>query len=210
MAVSMIGLGGSVGGSVAADVLVVNSFADLESKKDSVGGAVGAGGSAETLQTDFCRILPFCPLSPQAAGKIVLFNAKFVTYGETVIYRVTGASAAAKVRPSHLCCTKLGMMRSQPSCETQSFGCWQVGAVGCLVRSISSFSMGNPHTGAMEYDATAPKIMAAAISTEHAGRGAHRGHWRHSSLTIFFLPSTTLSSFPLSFSPLCVQTSWRG
>lgn len=41
----------------------------------------------------------------QAAGKIVLFNAKFVTYSDTVIYRVIGATAAAKVSKKTNCWT---------------------------------------------------------------------------------------------------------
>jgi len=65
----MLGLGGSIatpGEGITADVLVVNSFEDLEAKKDL------------------------------ADGKIVLFNVPFTTYGETVQYRLNGAAEAAK------------------------------------------------------------------------------------------------------------------
>lgn len=113
MKLSMIGLGGSVGGDIWARVISVSSFEELESR---------AG---------------------EAVGKIVLFNAPFVSYGETVIYRVAGAVAAAKV-----------------------------GAVASLVRSVSSFSMGNPHTGAMSYGTSVAEnltlIPGASVSTEHA------------------------------------------
>ena len=66
---AMLGLGGSVGTpkhGIRAEVLVVNSFAELETIRDKV------------------------------KGKIVLFNVPFTSYGETVQYRYKGASAAAK------------------------------------------------------------------------------------------------------------------
>ncbi len=76
----------------------------------------------------------------EAPGKIVLFDEPFVGYGPTVRYRGGAASAAAKV-----------------------------GAVAALIRSVSSFSMQNPHTGAMNYDSTVKnKIPAAALSVEDA------------------------------------------
>ena len=76
----------------------------------------------------------------EAAGKIVLFDAQFAGYGPTVRYRSGAANAAAKV-----------------------------GAVAALIRSVSSFSMQNPHTGAMSYDSTLKKkIPAAALSVEDA------------------------------------------
>jgi carboxypeptidase Q len=75
----------------------------------------------------------------EAKGKIVLFDEPFVSYGQTVRYRGGAASAAAKV-----------------------------GAVAALIRSVSSFSMQNPHTGAMNYDTTVKKIPAAALSVEDA------------------------------------------
>jgi carboxypeptidase Q len=65
----MLGLGGSVGtppAGITAEVLVVHSYADLESRR------------------------------AQARGKIVLFNVPFTTYGETVQYRSGGAVAAAR------------------------------------------------------------------------------------------------------------------
>ena len=76
----------------------------------------------------------------EARGKIVLFDVPFTTYGETVRYRGGAANAAIKV-----------------------------GAVAALVRSVSSFSMQNPHTGAMNYDSTLKKkIPVAALSVEDA------------------------------------------
>jgi carboxypeptidase Q len=75
----------------------------------------------------------------QAKGKIVLFDAPFVEYGQTVAYRGGGATAAAKV-----------------------------GALAVLVRSIASYSINSPHTGTLRYDTTVRKIPAAAITVEDA------------------------------------------
>ena len=83
------------------------------------------------------------------AGKIVLFNAPFTTYGETVAFRGSGASRAAKL-----------------------------GAVAALVRSVGSASLRTPHTGMLRYDETTPKIPAAAVTWEDAmaiGRMIKRG-----------------------------------
>jgi carboxypeptidase Q len=108
----MLGLGGSVAtpkGGITAPVLVVRSFEDLKQR---------AG---------------------EAQGKIVLFNAPFVNYSQTVTYRTRGASQAAKA-----------------------------GAVASLVRSITPFGLQTPHTGAMTYEAGLPRIPHAAITLEAA------------------------------------------
>jgi carboxypeptidase Q len=108
----MLGLGGSIGtptAGITAPVLVVTSFDDL------------TGRAAE------------------ARGKIVLFDVPFTEYGQTVRYRSTGASAAARV-----------------------------GAVAMLLRSVASFSMNTPHTGSLRYDSTTTRIPAAAITVEDA------------------------------------------
>jgi carboxypeptidase Q len=76
----------------------------------------------------------------EAKGKIVLFDVPFTGYGQTVRYRGGAANAAGKV-----------------------------GAVAALIRSVSAFSMQNPHTGAMSYDtASKVKVPAAALSVEDA------------------------------------------
>jgi Zn-dependent M28 family amino/carboxypeptidase len=72
-------------------------------------------------------------------GKIVLFNAPYEGYGQTVVYRSNGPSRAAAL-----------------------------GAVAVLVRSITPLAMQIPHTGALTYDDAQPKIPAAAISPEDA------------------------------------------
>lgn len=108
----MLGLGGSVGTTeegITGEVLVVQSFEELEQR------------------------------SSEAKGKIVLFNAKFTSYGATVTYRVNGASEAAK----H-------------------------GAIASLIASVASYSMQTPHTGVMRYAEDIPKIPHAAITVEDA------------------------------------------
>lgn len=82
----------------------------------------------------------------EAKGKIVLFDHPFPqdmppmeAYESAVAYRGGAPAAAAKV-----------------------------GAVAALIRSVSSFSIQNPHTGSTRYDTTVKKIPAAALSVEDA------------------------------------------
>ncbi|XP_064459435.1 carboxypeptidase Q-like [Ornithodoros turicata] len=75
----------------------------------------------------------------EACGKIVLLNAPFVKYSETVVYRYQSAAAASRA-----------------------------GALAVLIRSISPFSIDSPHTGIMEYEEGIKKIPAAALSIEDA------------------------------------------
>jgi carboxypeptidase Q len=123
----------ALGGSVAtpadgltAEVVVVNNFDELT--------ALGRA---------------------RVAGKIVLFNAKFdqlladngfagPAYGQSVIYRAIGASAAARL-----------------------------GAVAALNRSAGGADYRLPHTGALRYADDAPKIPAAAVTSEDAETIAH-------------------------------------
>src|SRR5579863_1650420 len=109
----MLGLGGSVATppeGITADVVAVSSFDELEK------------------------------LGKRAVeGRIVLYDAPFVSYGQTVQYRGNGASRAARL-----------------------------GAVAALVRSITPRSLRDPHTGAMQYSTTDPKIPTAAVSVEDA------------------------------------------
>src|SRR5436190_18312068 len=111
---AMLGLGDSVGTgaeAIQAEVLVVRTFEELDSKAAS------------------------------ARGRIVLFNVAFTNYGETVRFRSTGPSRAAR----H-------------------------GAVAVLVRAIGPSGLRTPHTGALAYATDAPKIPAAAIAAEDADR----------------------------------------
>jgi hypothetical protein len=82
-------------------------------------------------------------------GKIVFYNHPFdkdlvwvfSAYAEAVPYRALGASRAAKY-----------------------------GAVGVLVRSMSSSTDNNPHTGAMVYNDSFPKIPALAVGLQDADK----------------------------------------
>jgi carboxypeptidase Q len=110
----MLGLGGSIATpakGITGPVLVVHSFDELHQRTN------------------------------EARGKIVVYSAPFVSYGETVIYRTRGAIEAAKA-----------------------------GAVASLVRSITPFSLQTPHTGGMAYEEGVPKIPHAAITPEDAER----------------------------------------
>jgi hypothetical protein len=86
----------------------------------------------------------------KVAGKIVLFNYPFdkqmaaegrgnEAYGEAVVYRSDGPSAAARQ-----------------------------GAVACLIRSVGGADYRLPHTGQTQYADDAPKIPAGAVTAEDA------------------------------------------
>lgn len=109
----MLGLGGSVGsdGPIEAEVLVASSFDELAALPDEA-----------------------------VAGRIVLWDVPFTTYGATVAYRGRGASEAARK-----------------------------GAVASLVRSVTPVSLGAPHTGGLWYAKDAPQIPGAALTVEDSG-----------------------------------------
>ncbi len=110
----VIGLGGSVPtppSGIEADVLVVGSFDELRAR------------------------------SGEVKGRMVLFNAPFINYPDTVSYRNGGARAASAY-----------------------------GATAVLVRSIGPIGMQTLHTGSVEYSPDAAPIPAAAISVEDANR----------------------------------------
>ena len=109
---------------------------------------IGLGGSVGTplagITAPVMVVNNFDELTQRAAeakGKIVLFDVPFTNYGATVRYRGGAANAAMRV-----------------------------GAVAALIRSVSSFSMQNPHTGSMGYDSTLrmKRVPAAALSVEDA------------------------------------------
>jgi carboxypeptidase Q len=109
---AVVALGGSVstsGEGIEAELLVVESYEELDARR----------GEAE--------------------GKIVVFNVPFTTYGETVGYRITGASRAA-----------------------------DAGAVAALLRSVTPESLATPHTGVMAYDEGSEKVPFGAITPEAA------------------------------------------
>ncbi len=110
----MLGLGDSVGTTgdgIQAEVLIVHTFEELDAR------------------------------AAAAKGRIVLFNVPYTNYGETVRFRSTGPSRAARL-----------------------------GAVAMLIRAVGHPGLRTPHTGALQYAADVKKIPAAAISSEDADR----------------------------------------
>lgn len=110
--IALLGLGTSVGTrpkGITAKVIVVSDFKELEQRKHEV------------------------------PGNIVVFNQEFTTYGETVKYRLNGATEASKY-----------------------------GAVAALIRSVTPYSLYTPHTGMQRYGENVTKIPAACITAEDA------------------------------------------
>jgi carboxypeptidase Q len=111
---AILGLGGSVAtpaGGLEADVLVVRGFDELRARAED------------------------------ARNRIVLFNAPFTNYGETVMYRTVGARAASRL-----------------------------GALAVLVRSVGPTGLRTPHTGSLQYSQDERPIPGAAIAAEDADR----------------------------------------
>jgi hypothetical protein len=108
-----------------------------------------AGITAEVLAVknfDELKALP----RDKVAGKIVLFDYPYdkqmaaegrggEAYGEAVVYRGDGPSAAARQ-----------------------------GAIACLIRSVGGADYRIPHTGQTKYATDAPKIPAGAVTSEDA------------------------------------------
>src|SRR5881275_2436555 len=118
----------------------------------ALGGSVATptdGITAEVVAVknfDELKALP----RDKVADKIVLFNYPFdkqivaegrggEAYGEAVVYRSDGPSAAARQ-----------------------------GAIACLIRSVGGADYRIPHTGQTKYAADAPKIPAGAVTAEDA------------------------------------------
>jgi carboxypeptidase Q len=107
-----------------------------------LGNAIGTKGAP--LEADVVVVRTFDELTARGAavkGRIVLFNAAFTSYGETVVYRRSGPSRAAAL-----------------------------GAVGMLLRSVGPPGLRTPHTGSTVYEDGVPQIPAAAIPAEDADR----------------------------------------
>src|SRR5213592_2428046 len=110
--------------------------------------------AADGIQAEVIAVRNFDELKSlpreKVAGKIVLFNYPFdkqmaaegrggEAYGEAVVYRADGPSAAARQ-----------------------------GAVACLIRSVGGADYRLPHTGQTKYADDAPKIPAGAVTAEDA------------------------------------------
>lgn len=117
--IAVLALGNSMGsnGMIEAEVLAVANFDELEKRKDEVKGKIVYFHSVFDLT------------------KIQTFRA----YGESGIYRRSGASRAAKY-----------------------------GALGIMIHSLSTAPDNAPHTGSMVYDEAFPKIPAVAVGPTDA------------------------------------------
>src|SRR5438477_3137953 len=115
---------------------------------------VSVATPSEGITADVVAVKNFDELKAMSrdkvAGKIVLFNYPFdkqmasegrggEAYGEAVVYRSDGPSAAARQ-----------------------------GAVACLIRSVGGADYRVPHTGQTDYAHDAPKIPAGAVTAEDA------------------------------------------
>lgn len=106
-----------------------------------LGGGVStpAGGiTADLIVVETFKEFDELPAS-QVQGKIVVFVPQWNGYVQTVAYRYNAPSIASKK-----------------------------GAVAALIKSITPFSIGAPHTGLVHYDEKVPKIPAAALTVEDA------------------------------------------
>ena len=128
--------------------IVGNKGKEVKVPVCALGGSVGTGGKlkagvVEVRSFDELRALPEAAVK----GKFVFFNRPFEdaliepgqAYGRAGDQRRSGAIEAARR-----------------------------GAVGALVRSLTSAHDDYPHTGSMSYDAAVPKVPGAALSTNAA------------------------------------------
>src|SRR5436190_11966422 len=118
----------------------------------ALGASVATPGDGITAEVVVAKNFDELKALPRdkVAGKIVLFNYPFdkqmaaegrggEAYGEAVVYRGDGPSAAARQD-----------------------------AVACLIRSVGGADYRLPHTGQTKYADDAPKIPAAAATSEDA------------------------------------------
>jgi len=116
----------------------------------ALGGSIGTPSTGITTEVLVAASFDELEkLGDKVKGKIVLFNYVMASagipgmnYGAAMPYRLTGATRASVL-----------------------------GAVAVLVRSLTTSTVGGPHTGAMHYgDATTAKIPAAALAIADADR----------------------------------------
>jgi hypothetical protein len=129
-----------VRGEETAEILASPGLAGYRLAITALGNSVGGSASAEIVEAH--SVAEVASLGAAARGKIVFFNHAMAAagdYGKFVEMRSHGPSAAARV-----------------------------GAVATLMRSLATASFRSPHTGVTVYEADAPRIPAAAVSTEDA------------------------------------------
>ena len=138
----------------------------------ALGNSVGTGPTGITAEV--VLIHDFAELERKkdsVKGKIVFYNYKFNphfietfrAYGDAVRYRVLGASQAAKY-----------------------------GAVAMITRSMSASVDNNPHTGALVYNDSFPKIPAVAVGLQDADRLAGALDGLGIPITVFLRTNATM------------------
>ena len=132
-------------------VVIVEVNKNKESKTlDALVLGNSLGSDGKPIIAEVMAVKDFAELEKrkdEVKGKIVFFNYPFNptyvipsrAYGESGIYRRNGPSRAAKY-----------------------------GAVAVLIRSLTEATDNNPHTGAMAYNDSFPKIPAAALGLKDA------------------------------------------
>src|SRR5262249_32023524 len=109
----------------------------------ALGGSVGTPGQGIVANVvEVSSFEELHALGAGARGKVVLFNKpmnRAQDYGTVVGLRRSGAIEAARA-----------------------------GAIAALLRSVGTGAFRLPHTGAMAYEATVPKIPYAAVAAEDA------------------------------------------
>ena len=116
----------------------------------ALGNSMGSNG--KTITAEVMAVRDFAELErrkDEVKGKIVFYNYPFnptyivpgQAYGETGVYRRNGPSRAAKY-----------------------------GAVAVMIRSLTEATDNNPHTGAMAYNDSFPKIPAVALGLKDADK----------------------------------------
>jgi hypothetical protein len=108
----------------------------------ALGNSVGGEVTGEVIEARYLRDI--AALGEKARGKVIFLNHTMGSkggYGDWVDLRTRGPAVAGKL-----------------------------GAAGVLLRSLATASFRSPHTGVTIYDESAPKIPAAAVSTEDAAQ----------------------------------------
>ncbi|HYY52135.1 MAG TPA: M28 family peptidase [Myxococcales bacterium] len=129
-----------VRGEETAEVLATPGSVVHRLAVTALGNSVGGSVTAEVIEAR--SVAEVATLGAAARGKIVFFNHTMSApedYGKFVEMRSHGPSGSARA-----------------------------GGVGVLLRSLATASLRSPHTGLTIYDADAPRIPAAAVSTEDA------------------------------------------
>jgi carboxypeptidase Q len=129
-----------VRGAESGEILPAQGIVGHPLALTALGNSVGGNVSAEVIEAR--SLDEVAKLGAAVRGKIVLLNHSMNTpegYGKFAELRTRGPSVAGKA-----------------------------GAAGVLVRSLATASFRSPHTGVTVYEEGAPRIPAAAVSTEDA------------------------------------------